>query len=243
MSVLRGVAGFTCRMVLDVCGRRDAGRLSRHIEELRQYEEYIASNHPDFTAAYEKYITEVSSEDMAISFEASQLVFALAKIRRATRVADLGSGFSSYILRQYASTAGENVEVYSVDDNPRWLQKTRDFLEGMNVSSENVMSWEDFKGLKLDPFDLILHDLGHTDGLRLESLPHIIGLLKSSGILILDDMHKGRGGLIGGYRAKATDLVRQAGLSLFSARKFTLDKYGRFCEVALPIPKKNNSDR
>jgi predicted O-methyltransferase YrrM len=180
---------------------------------------------------------------MAISFEASQFVFALAKIRKTTRVADLGSGFSSYILRQYASTAGENVVVYSVDDDLQWLQKTRDFLERMSVSSENVMSWEDFKEQELDPFDLIFHDLGHTDGLRIESLPHIIGLLKPSGILILDDMHKGRGGLIGGYRAKATDLVKQAGLSLFSARKFTLDKYGRFCEVALPTPVEHRSER
>jgi hypothetical protein len=113
----------------------------------------------------------------------------------------------------------------------------------MNVSSENVMSWADFKGRELDPFDLIFHDLGHTGGLRLESLPHIIGLLKSSGILILDDMHKGRGGLIGGYRASAIAHIKKAGLSLLSARRFTLDKYGRFCEVALPTPTEKSSER
>jgi hypothetical protein len=31
-------------------------------------------------------------------------------------------------------------------------------------------------------------------------------------------------------------MVRQARLLLLSARKFTLDKFGRFCEVALYPP-------
>jgi hypothetical protein len=46
-------------------------------------------------------------------------------------------------------------------------------------------------------------------------------------------MHKTGAGPEGGYPGVAHKAVKQAGLALFSARQFTLDRYKRFCEIAI----------
>jgi hypothetical protein len=51
--------------------------------------------------------------------------------------------------------------------------------------------------MSLPKFDLILHDLGSIE-LREETLPFVLTLLDERGIIILDDMHKATGHLIGG---------------------------------------------
>jgi predicted O-methyltransferase YrrM len=229
--MLKRIARYSCQKVLDYYGRRDAGRLAGFFKELSDYTVFLKSNLPDLGPAYDKYVREISTEDMAISLETSQFLYALAKLTEAKRILDLGSGFSSYVLRLYSMTAQNDVTIYSVDDDETWLQKTRTFLNAFELPQQHAMEWSVFQKQPLSGFDLILHDLGSID-LRIESLPFAISLLNTSGILVLDDMHKARGGLIGGYRAVAVRKVRQAGLLRLSARQFTLDKYGRFSEIA-----------
>ena len=231
MGMLKRLAKYGCQQVLDYYGHRDAKRLATYFKEFSDYDGFLLSNLPDLKPAYEKYLEGVSTDDMALSFETSQFLYTMAKLKKAKRILDLGSGFSSYVMRLYARTAESDVTVYSVDDNESWLEKTKTFLSDMQVSQQNVIDWSNFQKQAPAGFDLILHDLGSIE-LRGESLPFVINLLNTSGILVLDDMHKARGGLFGGYRAVAVRQVRKSGLSLFSARHFTLDKFGRHCEIA-----------
>jgi hypothetical protein len=54
----------------------------------------------------------------------------------AKRLLDLGSGFSSYVLRAYAAGVPGAVG-WSVDDDPAWLEKTRAFLVSEGLSTEH----------------------------------------------------------------------------------------------------------
>ena len=49
--------------------------------------------------------------------------------------------------------------------------------------------------------------------IRAESLPFVLSLMDKSGIIVLDDMHKARGGLISGYRAVAIKEVKNSNAS------------------------------
>ena len=70
-----------------------------------------------------------------------------------TRVLDLGSGFSSLALRHYAASAGHAVSVVSVDDNPRWLDTTRDYLEEHGYSAGELRPWSEFAEAPGEPFE------------------------------------------------------------------------------------------
>jgi predicted O-methyltransferase YrrM len=235
MGMLKKMARNVCQNILDNYGEKDAKRLPTYFDVFSDYYGFIASDLPDLKPAYQKYVNQISTFDMAISFETSQLLYTLAKIKKAKRILDLGSGFSSYVMRLYAKNSGNDIVVYSVDDDKNWLEKTRDFLVAMQVSAEHVLEWNDFKEKAPTGFDLISHDLGGLE-IRAESLPFVLNLLDKSGIIVLDDMHKARGGLIGGYRAIAIKEVKKTGMMRLSARKYTLDTISRFSEIAFYPP-------
>jgi predicted O-methyltransferase YrrM len=224
------------RQILEFHARRDARRLSELLEELRDYKGFLASGIPDLEPAYHKYVREISTPEMAVSLETSQFLYILAKAIRARRILDLGSGFSSYALRLYSMDARSDITVYSVDDNEKWLARTIEFLRLSKIREDNLLDWYSFQHLPPLCFDLIFHDLGNM-ALRAQALPFVISLLDTKGILVLDDMHKTGAGPEGGYPEVAHKAVRQAGLALFSARQFTLDRYKRFCEIAIRIIK------
>jgi predicted O-methyltransferase YrrM len=220
------------RPILEFFAQRDAKRLSDLFEELGDYESLLATGVPDLKRAHGKYIAEFSTPEMAVSLETSQFLYVLAKAVRARRILDLGSGFSSYVLRLYSMDAGSDVVVHSVDDDRGWLARTGEFLRLSRMREDFLLDWQTFQQLTPIGFDLIFHDLGNT-ALRLQSLPFVISLLDTRGVLILDDMHKTGAGLEGGYPRLARRAVRQAGLTVLSAPQHTLDRYQRFCEIAL----------
>ena len=174
---------------------------------------------------YEAYVGQVSTEDMAASLKASSFLHILASIKRPSRILDLGSGFSSFVFRLYSKERNHEVEVFSVDDNSDWLGKTRSFLISQGMEGMNLLHWQEFRQSNQAGFDLIFHDLGSME-LRAESLPEVLALCRSDGMIVLDDMHSEY------YRPLALKTVRDAGFSLCSVRKYTLDKFGRFSEIA-----------
>lgn len=234
MSTVRSITDYIFRRVLDHSGRKDAERLSRLFEGLKDYDSFLALSVPDLREAYEIYLREVSTADMAVSLETSRFLYAMSKLKRASRILDLGSGFSSYAFGLYSLNVEPHAHVYSVDDDEKWLNKTRDFLIGRHIPNNHLMDWNSFVKSPPSTFDLIFHDLGNMN-LRTESLPFIISLLDKSGVLILDDMHKKGRYLLEGYRTAAIREVKKAGLSLFSARQYTSDRHGRFCELAIQM--------
>jgi hypothetical protein len=78
--------------------------------------------------AYREYCLTVSKRSMALSIETCAYLWWLCVHLDAKAVADLGSGFSSYVLRLYASESGHTVRVASVDDNDEWLDKSERFI-------------------------------------------------------------------------------------------------------------------
>lgn len=109
------------RPILEFYANRDAKRLAELFEELRDYRSLLATGIPDMKHAYGKYVGEFSTPEMAVSLETSQFLYVLAKAVKARRILDLGSGFSSYVLRLYSIDAGSDTVVYSVDDDKGWL--------------------------------------------------------------------------------------------------------------------------
>ena len=211
--------------------------VNRALDE-RRGSQIIRSRFPDLTTSileenrkaleplHALYVREISTADMAISLESAAFLLAFAHCVSPKRIVDLGSGFSSYVLRLYASQASSDTRTYSVDDDSAWLKRTEEFLISEKVSTDDLCDWSDFADQKEPKFDLILHDMGSMET-RANTLDIVIGLLAPGGAIILDDMHKID------YNAHARRRVREAGLELFSLRKLTADGFQRFAELAI----------
>jgi len=139
---------------------------------------------------------------------------------------DLGSGFSSYVLRWYKSNIDPACIVYTVDDDPNWLQKTVDFLTSENLSTDKAMSWTEFLGSERGDFDIILHDIGQVAG-RVACFSTIIGLLGENGVVILDDMHKPH------FREPIKGILGQHShlMQMYDISKYTIDEFGRYAWI------------
>jgi len=141
------------------------------------------------------------------------------------RILDCGSGFSSWIFRQYQKTTCQNAEVISVDADPLWLDVTREYVVKAGLSDANLRLWEDFIRAPPGEFDFILWDLGDM-AIRLSSLARVVGLLRLNGILVLDDMQQPS------YGPNVRPLLAQAGKKWLNLMSFTSDKYGRYAMAA-----------
>ena len=114
-------------------GRRDERRLQRRFPPLAGTE-ILAEATERLRPVFDEYVTSVSVPMAALSLETSALATVLCEITRPHRILDLGSGFSSYVFRRYAATASPQAEVWSIDDSPHWLEKTRGFLASKGFS-------------------------------------------------------------------------------------------------------------
>ena len=63
-----------------------------------------------------------------------RVYFSICFQQRPRIILDLGSGFSSAVFRLYMAQQNVQTTVYSVDDDPLWLNKTRDSLKANNLS-------------------------------------------------------------------------------------------------------------
>lgn len=171
---------------------------------------------------YGSYVARVSSPQWAISLQTAAVLHALCTLLRPERALDLGSGFSSFTLR---GCAREGAVVHSVDEDPQWLARTRDFLAGNRLRIEDLYVWSEFEERAGEPYDLILHDMGRLE-LRLAALPRALALAAADGIVILDDMHEPE------YAARAVACCQDAGFEICSLRALTLDEFGRYAGAA-----------
>jgi predicted O-methyltransferase YrrM len=178
--------------------------------------------------SHHSYTSEVSTDAMAISLELAALLLTLCSYRQPDRVLDLGSGFSSVVLRKYAQEAPGSL-VVTIDDDAEWLHKTRQYLEREGLPFGHLYSWDEFyrRGRFPMGFDVVLHDLGSMDT-RLAVIPKVADLVATGGLLILDDFHKRR------YRRQATSLLKARGFKVYSVRRYSLDYLHRFAALAVP---------
>lgn len=173
-----------------------------------------------FAEEHKKYTEDTSSPVAAISLELAAFLHFVCMKTQPKVILDLGSGFSSYVLRRYQQ--GQGVEVYSVDDDQLWLKRTKAFLESHNLSTANLYLWEELlrSGVRFEA-DLILHDLGNS-GTRVDAFRQLRRFVGPNARIILDDVHKRN------IREAATSWIREHDFRYVDLASYTKDGYGRF---------------
>lgn len=145
-------------------------------------------------------------------------------------VLDLGSGFSSFVLRYYQDRLG--LDVWSVDNNKLWLDKTKEFCKQHNVSTDKFILWEELLTAARIQFDLIFFDIGTTKQRVSYMLPTLENLVHPKTFVVFDDIHKGiiqKGleNILTAYTYKEVGIKNQ-----------TMDEYGRYSRLIYTIRKK-----
>jgi predicted O-methyltransferase YrrM len=194
------------------------------MQSLDQLSRELPSRHAD-------YVATVSDSAHAISLELARFILEVACEEHAERLLDLGSGFSSYVLRAYAAGVSGAV-VWSVDDDPAWLEKTRAYLVSEGVSTEHLYVWSEFLTLSdnlAGTFDLVLHDLG-TVRSRHGTVRPVLRLVRPTGALVFDDID------VAAYRRHVQSELDAAGTKHVDVRNRTLDARNRYSWVARPGP-------
>lgn len=136
-----------------------------------------AATTPTLQAQHKYYCTKISSPKMAISLELAR--FLLTLDLEGKKVLELGSGFSSKVLRD----AGASVT--TVDTDPSWLQKTMEYCG----TERGFHLWDEIYPSHAEVYDIILQDIGGMER-RAKTLPWVWAHLRWHGILVLDDVHK-----------------------------------------------------
>ncbi|MHB8902032.1 MAG: class I SAM-dependent methyltransferase [Thermoguttaceae bacterium] len=202
-------------------------------------------------AWHAEYVAEVSRPEMAMSLETalflwslcdhlsnsrelatngsrpSQLATNLRSVPAggpAARLVDLGSGFSSAVFRLFAAEHAGSV-VYSVDDDPRWLEATGRYLRSKGLRDDNLVDWDRFCNWDLGRFDLVFHDLG--GGKRVSALDRVLPLARDGrSVVVFDDTQRS------GYRKLLVERLREPGCRVHDTRFCTLDRFGRWSLLA-----------
>jgi predicted O-methyltransferase YrrM len=198
----------------------------RLLNEFPGFDNFHARHKAPFTEMilphYRDYVSTISSEIMAASFELSVFLLTFSKFTGPAKILDFGSGFTSFIFRFYAGNLAENKpEIWTVDDSPEWLNKTGSFLKNHSVDPDNLFSLEEVRDLEKNSFDLILYDFGAFDT-RMSTLEFALNLLSEKGNIITDDMHAADYALF----VKKTALQKK--MDSYSLHYFTIDKMNRF---------------
>ncbi len=200
---------------------KDRIRLLKATPQLRDFDKLAVKIRQRLQPYYQKYVSEVSRDDMAVSLELSIFVTVMCEIFKPKSILDLGSGFSSLVFRLYMLDANPKPIIWSIDDSPEWLNKTREFLADNDLPYENLATWHSFIEGNRDKFDFILYDLGHTES-RWKYLKKTLDLANSGGKIVLDDVHRTA------YWQYAKRLFNESKLKYYNLRSFTKDNYGRY---------------
>lgn len=159
-------------------------------------------------AAHADYVEQVSHDRMAASLRTSGYLWWLCDHLHAKKVCDLGSGFSSWVLRQTGA------EVHSVDHSPEWLEITRGWVGGDGYYT--VDEWVTMP----DRYQVIFHDL--ASGTERDAVTAAaVDRLALFGVVVFDDAHHGD------HHAHAAEVCADRGLPLLDLWLQTTDEYGR----------------
>ncbi len=216
--------------LLNLRSRRDIKRLRHRLPQLADYQHKADEARRNLIEQYRRYVADVSTDEAAASLETCVFLWVLCDALNPSRIADLGSGFSSYLFRAWATQSGSQPvpEVWSVDDSPDWLAKTADFLRSNDMDTERLMTWETFAAEDRGRFDLVFHDLGSMPT-RVRTFDPAIRLAGNTGAIVLDDVHKRRK-----YQNFVKNELSRRGLDYYDLKSWLKDKYGRYAWLVLP---------
>jgi predicted O-methyltransferase YrrM len=210
-------------------GERDAVRLSLDLPQLREIQTCIDSSRSRLLPFYADYVAQISTPDMAASLELASFLDAFCELVRPARVVDLGSGFSSFVLRRYAAQSDRPVEVWSVDDDPAWLDKTRAYLSARSLPTAHLEPWDEFLKAGHSGFDLVLNDI-NTPPTREKMIAPSLDRVRPGGVIVFDDIHKPH------YRIAVRNSVQGRGHRYYSLQRYTRDRFRRFSGLAIARP-------
>ncbi len=208
-------------------GSRDRKRLELRFPQLSRYDELKTKFPSELKEIYEVYVTDVSNEVMAISLELGQFMYAICELWKPRRIADLGSGFSSIVFRNYAKISGSDVSVCSVDSSQEWLDRTKEFLSCRSIPTDGLLTWDALALEKSARYDLVFYDLGHIRELRKTALMRALDLIAPGGLMILDDMN------FVFYKRYVRKVLSNLGLDAYSLESYTTDRLGRYSYMVL----------
>ena len=209
-------------------GRRDAVALHRQIPVLSGLESAPDRIIPDIVERHVEYIrTTGTNAEMAASIELCRFLVRWCEANRPGRIADLGSGITSWVLRTWRDSECPSCEIVSIDDNPSWLDRSREFSEAAGTGEDGFLIWGQFlEGPAVETrFDLVVYDFGSVRD-RAALMQRAYDLVAPGGAIVCDDIQKAR---IWRAARTATRRSRFSGLSL---REETLDSMGRFAWLA-----------
>ena len=170
---------------------------------------------------YSEYVTSVSSPLMAASLELCKYIQKVCNEHEFKRIVDLGSGITSYVVRQYQAL-NDDVIVYSVDDNKQWLDKSKNFVNNYELNVDNFVLG--IENIPTKYFDLIIYDYGRMP-VRSQMLEYALCNLGTlSAYYILDDCHKN------GYYKQLKALSERNNLELSELLE-TKDDFGRYASL------------
>ena len=109
-------------------GRADALRLRGDLPALTESESAPSTIVPNIGGRHAEYILATgTNRDMAASVELCRFLVQYCAAHPPERIADLGSGITSCTLRTWRDAQCPSCSVISVDDNPDWLKRSREF--------------------------------------------------------------------------------------------------------------------
>jgi predicted O-methyltransferase YrrM len=174
---------------------------------------------------YEQYVSEVSQKDMAASLELAGFLLAICKTNNFLKLLDMGSGFSSFVFRLYAKD-NPNVNVFSVDDDTSWIEKTKEFLLSHHLQTSQIYTLNSFLESGENNFDFILHDLNFVEE-RIKYVDILIQKASENGLILFDDVHKPD------YLFNLLSKFRKQRMKVFTTKPATMDSFGRFALALL----------
>lgn len=172
---------------------------------------------------HDAYVDNVSGRVMTVSLETAALLSALIRAARPQSILDLGSGFSSFVVRE---AAPHDATILSLDDSPEWLDKTRAYLALQGVPDSRLMTFDDYTKSHHEQFALVFHDFGSMDT-RERTIPWVLDRTRSGAICLFDGCHRTP------YRYRLHEALRARGFTSYDLRRRTRDSYGRFAWLAV----------
>jgi len=141
----------------------------------------------DIDKAYSEYVPAVSKAVYACSLPIAKYLWQLCEERKPKRLLDIGSGFSSYVLRAWAEA--NDAEHWFIDSDAAWLDKTREFLMAQGLDWRHSATWGAPGLAGQAPFDLVFFDVSEIAA-RSWYLRKTLDVVADGGVLIADDANE-----------------------------------------------------
>lgn len=173
----------------------------------------------------------------ALDVNAAVWLWNACQREKAERVLELGSGFSSWALRHWqqrtACDRGAMPELWTIDDEAKWLETTRVELIELGFSTDRLADFDTVRqcvpaDLYDGYFDLVFVDLDNT-GTRIRHADDFLRWTKPGGLLVLDDWHMAH------YREPMTRRLAALGMTVVAVPE-TTDEWGRYLAVGRKPP-------